>query len=340
MKSKEIVIVTKYFGHNFTGATLATHELMKRWSKSVDKIKVISRIIGKYDELDNLEIIKCENNNDMIEAIKKTNDEAVVYSDDHLAYLITKAGKNYYHTYHATWPEARWIDYKYFIKSFGFIPLYKKAIRNSIKEITVSNKYKKWVELYNPNSIVIRNGLGINQEKYEIEKTDYNVDEFYKIIMMGNIDGRKYDLAVQLFKKVKESGLKVKVDIYGRELDSRLRAELESFEFVNFKGFVSDINIIDYDIFINTSKNENLSIAICEAIKVKVPAICFNVGAMGEIVKNGDNGFIIDNNNVEEMFSKLKLIVEENYRFKFQDKTIEEFNWDKSAKLYLKEFNL
>lgn len=339
MKTKEIVILTKNFGHNFTGATLATHELIKRWSSSVEKITVYTRNEGKHDEIKNLQIIECKNNSEILEKLKKHTNNAVYYNDDHLAYLLKKAKKQYYHTYHATWPEARWIDSKYFIKSFAFIPLYKTAIKNSKLEITVSHKYNEWVKKFNNNSLVIRNGLGINEEKYNIIKTNKKGDT-YKIIMMGNIDRRKYSLALDLFKMIENSNLNIKIDIYGRELEANLRKQLEEFNFVEFKGFVSDINIIEYDMLINTSKNENLSIAVCEAIKVHVPVLCFDVGAMGEVIVDGDNGYLIRNNNVSEMYEKLKYIIENDFEFKFESQIINDFNWDKSAKKYLENFEL
>lgn len=338
MKTKEIVILTKNFGFNFTGATIATHELLKRWSKSVDKITVYTRNKGKYNEVENLKVIECKDNSELLKGIKAHTDDAIYYNDDHLAYLLKKAKKQYYHTYHASWPEARWIDYKYFIKSFAFIPLYKTAIKNSKVEITVSNRYNQWVKSLNKNSVVIRNGLGVNESKYNVVKTSKKGD-IYKIIMIGNIDSNKYLQAIELFNKIESSNLKVTIDIYGRELDSNLRKQLEKYSFVSYKGFVSNINIIDYDMLINTSKNENLSIAVCEAIKVHVPVLCFDIGAMGEIISDGDNGYLIENKNVLSMFEKLKFIVDTNYEFNFESTVIDDFNWDKSAQLYLEQFN-
>ena len=337
MKTKDIVIVTKNFGHNFTGATLATHELLKRWSKDVEKITVYTRNEGKYDKVKNLEVIKCKDNSEIVSKLKAHTDDAIYYNDDHLAYLLKKANKQYYHTYHATWPEARWIDFNFFIKSFAFIHLYKIAIKNSKLEVTVSNRYRKWIDKYNPNSMVIRNGLGINEAKYDVVK-ESSRGEIYKIIMIGNIDQRKYSLALGLFELIKKSGMKVQIDMYGKDLDSELRKKLETYKFVSFKGFVSDISITDYDMFINTSKNENLSIAVCEAIKVHVPVLCFDSGAMGEVVEDGDNGYIIENNDYKEMFNRLKKIIDENHKFKFEDRTIEEFSWDKSAEIYMENF--
>ena len=53
----ELIVVTKYFGYNFTGATLSTHELIKEWSKYFKNITIVTRNIGRYD-IDNINIIK------------------------------------------------------------------------------------------------------------------------------------------------------------------------------------------------------------------------------------------------------------------------------------------
>ena len=58
-----IVILTKKYGINFTGAAIATHEFAHRWilSKEVDKITVLAKEIGDYKKDSDIIVLKFRN---------------------------------------------------------------------------------------------------------------------------------------------------------------------------------------------------------------------------------------------------------------------------------------
>ncbi len=332
---EEIVVFTKNYGTNFTGATLATVELSYRWAQAGVKVVVICKNLGTYKENDKISIKKFDSYKSMLGEIKLVKyKKSIFYSDDHFAFLIKMARRTYIHTYHATWPEARNENISYFIKSFGFIPLYKTAIKNSAIEVAVSERYRKsFINKLNSKNTVIRNGMGAHKATNINNKSR----DTFKIIMIGNVDERKYKQAIELFKLIDKSKLKVKIDIYGRTIDKNLLDKLISYNFVEFKGFCKNIEISNYDLYISSSTNENLSIAACEAIKNHVGVICFNVGAMDEIIKEGDNGFLILKGDNIAFFDKIKKVIS-GYKFEFNDTRINDFDWDVSAKSYLEIF--
>ena len=339
---KEVVIFTKYFGYNFTGATLATHELIKLWSLECKKIKIITKYLGENENIEgieNVEIIHCKTYKQMVYELNKTySDSSIYYSDDHLAFILKIVGKKYFHTYHATWPEARWNNLEHFFKSFLFIPLYKIAIKNSIKEITVSNKYYQFVNKYNKNNCVIRNGLGRSGASNDKVIPTIN-DKKFNVVMIGNIDTRKYKLAIKLFNKIKKNKITdIKIDIYGRNTNKKMVKILEKYNFVEYKGFVSKVPINNYKLMLHTASNENLSIAICESLKNKVPVLCYDVGGLNEVVINKDNGVLIKKGKNKEMYNKLIDIKKGNINFKFSSRIIEEFEWTISSSKYISEF--
>lgn len=341
---KEIIVVTKYFGYNFTGATLTTHELVKKWRSKVEKITILTKNVGYYN-IENINIIKCNSSIEIIKKLieyrKNSNRKLIIYSDDHIGFIIRLAGLEYHHTYHANWPEARSVDLSHFIKSFGFIPMYKNTIKGAKSVIAVSHYSKKFLKKYNTRTTVIRNGIGIDTNVYEKSEKQYKTlynDEELKIVMIGNIDKRKYILAEKLFQKLKTSDLKISVDIYGNNLDEELFLELSKYEFVSMKGFKKNIKIENYDLFISTSKMENLSISICEALEKHIPVISFDVGGLAEVIINGKNGFLIDEYNVDYFFKIIEFIKKERYKFEFKENILAEFNWTDSANRYLDEF--
>lgn len=68
-------------------------------------------------------------------------------------------------------------------------------------------------------------------------------------------------------------------------------------DIVSFEGWVSGdkkINLLNkVDAYILPSYHEGLPISILEAMSYSLPIISTNVGGIPEILKNGENGFII-----------------------------------------------
>ena len=159
----KLIVLTKQFG-NYTGATVSTIQLLKRINKYFDEILVfttktdgtqIPNVKFKIAKINKLKKAMC----------KLDTNEYIGYSDDHYGYLFKKANIKYIHTYHGNWPDARWLSWAMFAKSFYFISLYKKTIKYSAKTISVS-KYmlNKFVKKYTSSYDTIYNGIKqINQ---------------------------------------------------------------------------------------------------------------------------------------------------------------------------------
>lgn len=338
-----IVVFTKYFGYNFTGATITTHELVNEWKKYFNKITIITKNVGDYD-IDGLEIIKCNSTKEMIKQAceLKPDKNNIFYSDDHMGFLLGLKGIDYHHTYHASWPEAKYVNRTYFIKSFGFIPLYKLTLKLSKSVIAVSYYSRNFVRKINPKVTVIRNGIGLSRIK-EINTTENierNKDYDLNCVMIGNIDSNKYSLSGNLFEKIKKENLNIKIDIYGKALDEKLAKSFDKYDFIDRKGFQKDINLKKYDLLISTSKFENLSIGVCEAIDKRVPVVAFDIGGLNEVVLNGENGFLVEKYNIDEMVTLIKLMSEERDILDFSVDTLDLFKWDLAGKMYIKEFIL
>lgn len=346
-KKRKLIILTKKFGYNYTGATVATHELLKYWKKEFDDITIITREVGKYDSNINLRLLEAKSTLQIIEILKKTKDsDAVYYSDDHMGYLMKLCGIKYYHTYHGNWPDARRASIEFWLKSLFFIPTYKLTLRNAKLVINVSYYMEKYTRNFNKYTTVIRNGLGQRINSTLTNSTDFikevnpNDDNKLNILMVGGIDKRKYKLALKLFDLIKDKEFtnKINVDIYGGIQDKSIGSILSSYNFINLKGHVDRIEVSKYDVFLNTSAIENLSISVCEAIANKVPVVCFNVGGLGEVVKNGINGFLIPNGDINEMERKIENLINKGYTFVFNDNLLFSYNWQSAATEYLKQF--
>ena len=70
------------------------------------------------------------------------------------------------------------------------------------------------------------------------------------------------------------------------------------------------------DAFMLTSLWEGLPMALVEAFFMKVPAVCYNVGGVAEVLQDGENGFLIPPHDYKKSAEKLLEILQGNFKFK------------------------
>jgi glycosyltransferase involved in cell wall biosynthesis len=156
----------------------------------------------------------------------------------------------------------------------------------------------------------------------------YNSSNFFNIkkfsqkkskkIIIGYI-GRFVELKrikylIELREFLNNKGLqKWKIELIG---DGPDREKLEQFvkkkklgNHIKFHGFQADLLQFygSFDIFINPSREECLSIALIDSGINSVPSIAFNTGGNNEIIQENISGFIV--RTKKEMFEKTLLLI-------------------------------
>ena len=331
-----LIVLTKKWGRNFTGATLATQYFVDKWKTYFDKIYVYTLNKGDGIVDDNVAVTLCNSEKDLCDNIKSLvgeigQKEVIGYSDDHLGYLLDSCGVRYLHTYHGNWPDARKTDMVFFAKSFYFIPLYKKTIKRAAKVVNVSRYMEGFTDKISGGSTLIRNGIDVKIA----EPSDAPKNKF---LMVGNVDKRKYGKLINVLSALKKRNANIEIDIYGRIDDQKVANSLSEYNGVTLMGLCKEIPFKDYIGFINTSCIENLSISVCEALINEIPVVCFEVGGLPEVVKNGINGFVVEKFDAEVMAER---IISVSNGYEFTDCKIEnlsEFNWDHAAQRYIELF--
>ncbi len=86
------------------------------------------------------------------------------------------------------------------------------------------------------------------------------------------------------------------------------------------------------DVFVNVSTNEGLPISIMEAASFGIPVIATDVGGTREIVRNGENGFLLKKDYTDEEFCELL------NRFVYMSKEEYMSFRDNSRKIYEENF--
>jgi glycosyltransferase involved in cell wall biosynthesis len=97
------------------------------------------------------------------------------------------------------------------------------------------------------------------------------------------------------------------------------------------------------DVVVLPSLLENFPIVALEALSSGKPVIASNVGGIPEVVKNNENGILVDPANVDQMIDALLCLLENssmrNSMGNMGRKLVEEkFDWKKIGREYLKEF--
>lgn len=138
------------------------------------------------------------------------------------------------------------------------------------------------------------------------------------ILYVGRIDPEKsLDILVNSFKKLIKEVPKAHLVMVG---DGTAREKLEKMikrkKLSNQTHFIGRVIGDDLSqiyrtgtVFVITSKTETQSIVLMEAMASGLPAIAVNAGAVTELVKDGENGFIFEPNDTDGIASGINTII-------------------------------
>lgn len=330
---KSLIILTTHFGMNFSGGSTATHEIFVRLEDEFDQIVVVCNKIGNH----RFKKIKFRLYNSFWQAYKivmsLSDNDTVYYGDFYNSVLFVWARKKFYFTFHDNWPEMKNTSLYNYFKSIYYIPIYIAILRSAEKVIAVSKYKMNYIKKFNREVALVYNGYNFFEDREGTQIKGQN-----RIIMVGNIDKRKYQIALRLFRSLGKD-FKGVIDIYGHFIDRHLAKLLNSYPFVNLKGFVHSIPYQSYNCFLQTSMIENLPIAICESIMHSVPVVAFNVGGISEVV-NPSTGILVPPYDIKLMKSSIDSILSGDHEFSFSENELVNINWEIAGREYLKILQL
>jgi len=123
---------------------------------------------------------------------------------------------------------------------------------------------------------------------------------------------------VAIVKAIKHHMPGVQAAIVG---DGPLREDLRSHvdelglsENIEFLGKREDVELLlaHSKVFVLTSKSEGLSIAMAEAMCNGAVPVVADVGDLGDLVNNGENGYLIEPNNIGEYATKATSLLQDD----------------------------
>lgn len=152
-----------------------------------------------------------------------------------------------------------------------------------------------------------------NQKKYTVKKSSV-----LKILYLGWIEEYKgiFDL-LKAIKIIENCGFDIEIEIYGS--GSKIKEAIELVDqldlnkIVYFKGWANKKKkmkaFTEADIYVLPSHREGFPNSLLEAMASELPVIATDVGGVGDLVKNGYNGILIDYNNIDCLSNALLTLI-------------------------------
>lgn len=244
------------------------------------------------------------------------------------------------------------------IYDFLFVKYMNKNMAKIFTKSKISEEY-----LYNKGFTNIETlgvGLDINvfEKKFEIEQNVLEIIDFMKkykcLLYVGSLDDRKnFRFTLKVFEKINKINSQIKLVVIGKGKESYVKKSFETIDDHTVNNILH-INQIDnkylkyiYPLsksFILPSKLEIFGMVLLEAMYFGAPTITSVNGGSTTLVKNGENGIIM-NGFVEEEWANqiLKLTEDDNYRnniSKNATKTIiEGFTWEMICNKFMNSIN-
>ena len=206
----------------------------------------------------------------------------------------------------------RRLEHRIYHKAFNKIFCVSAGVKMGIERIL--GKSSKYEILY--LGVRKRNILNVDLKK------DLCISDSTLLITCIGFDVRikGLDILIKSLKMLVEEGVVknnlklIIVGVSGEENDklNNLARKANVEQYVVSLGIRNDIDDIlnITDIYVQPSRTEAISLSIMEALNYSLPIVATNVGGISEVVENGFNGYLCEKENVEDLYDKLKVLIE------------------------------
>lgn len=218
----------------------------------------------------------------------------------------------------------------------------KKILNSYSKNIAggdIYPKIKKWCN----NAEYVEVGLDSNYFKLPKKKPSKEIIDFLFVGRLVKVKNLSY--LIKGFCEALKENKKIFLHIVGegRERNSleKLTEKLNVNDFIKFHGVLYKENLLDIykssDVFLITSEYESFSMVTTEAMACGLPVIGTNVGFLPSLIKDGERGFLVELNNINELKEKILFFAKNmdkvgEFGSKARKFVVKNFSWEESAK--------
>ena len=161
--------------------------------------------------------------------------------------------------------------------------------------------------------VCIRDGVAMPDERRNAPRGDLETP--LRLCLVGGIDRRKgQDVAIAALAELHERGIAATLELVGRDVDERFAASVRAdvrrlglARDVEFVGEVDDVDahLANADIVIAPSRDEWTPLVLMEALARAKPVVASRVGAVAEVVRDGESGLLVAPGSPAELTSAI-----------------------------------
>jgi glycosyltransferase involved in cell wall biosynthesis len=142
-------------------------------------------------------------------------------------------------------------------------------------------------------------------------------EKLYDVILVARLySSKRVDVFIETIAALKGSRPNLKAVIVGSgELEQAMRALAQRLRLgcaLEFAGHQTDVSwwLKRSRVFVLTSENEGLSMALVEAMMAGLPAVVPDVGELSGLVRDGVNGYVVRDPQPQIFASRIQLLLE------------------------------
>lgn len=325
---KRLVVLSPSFGVDFSGGSRATCEMISEIQHHFSTIEVVTKRVGTH-RIENLVVHNYANTIQAFSHIARLRRaDTIFYGDFFDAILLVIARVNFVFTYHDNWPELSKLSYWHQLQNVFYSSVYRIVFRCAQHLVTVSRFKADQLQKHRKEVHYIPNGFRRSSDLKIAEPS-------HKVVMVGNIDARKYKLAIALFRLFDPVQVSFQVEVFGHKIDKRVYRQLKAFPFVHLKGFEKEVPYSKYKVLLHTSYTESFGMVFCEAIAQRVPVLTFGGSGASEII-NERNGVLVAQHDLQSLKRRLMALLEKP--FLADPLSVDHFSWGETARKYVPLF--
>lgn len=158
-------------------------------------------------------------------------------------------------------------------------------------------------------------------------------------------------MALKVFELIKQKHPNATLTMVGPRKDESNEEAIQYSEKnnlnVEFTGKLTKTEWIELskkaNIFINTTHFDNTPISVIEAMALGLPVVSTNVGGIPYLITHNENGFLVEDSDVDAMVNQIVSIIENSSRINeitiSARNFVSDFDWDKVKFLWFKLLN-
>ncbi len=181
----------------------------------------------------------------------------------------------------------------------------RMLLGDSYANLVLSAYLKKHVEAAGYDTLLIENNVILKHYPFKVRE-----ELFPKLLWVRSFDEIYNPLmAIKVLEELNKQYPDARLTMVGPDKDGSMIQCIETAQQKNLNvAFTDKLSKAEWirlseeaDIFINTTNYDNVPISVLEAMALGLPVVSTNVGGLPYLIQDGENGLLVEKNDVEGM---------------------------------------